>query len=48
MEVKYTPEGPKGKTCNVCKNFNPTKDEKGMCFEHEVVATGNCNFFKPK
>ena len=48
MEVHYTPKGPKGKTCNVCRNFKPTGGIKGSCYGHDVIATGSCDYFKSK
>jgi len=49
-DVNYTPEGPEGKTCAGCINFKPDESdpEKGICFGHEVIATGSCNFLKKK
>ncbi|MBI5229318.1 hypothetical protein HY991_04355 [Candidatus Micrarchaeota archaeon] len=50
MDVKYTPNGPKGRTCGDCVHFSPTKEKKGVgtCFGHDVIDSGSCNFFKKK
>lgn len=49
MDIKYTPEGPRGKTCAECINFKAKEDpSKGTCYGHEVISKGSCNFFKKK
>jgi hypothetical protein len=48
MDVKYTPKGPKGKTCADCQFFENTEDGMGKCFGHEVLAKGSCNMFKTR
>ena len=49
MDVKYTTNGPAGKTCADCAMFVPSKNNiMGTCFGHEVVAAGSCNYFKKR
>lgn len=49
-EVNYTPNGPAGKTCLECTNYqaDASNPDIGKCFGHDVVATGSCNFFQAK
>lgn len=48
MKVKYISKGKKEKQCKDCKYFKPKGKSKGLCFGHEVLSIGSCNFFKKK
>ncbi len=48
MDVKYTVQGEKGKTCAECQHFQADGAGKGKCFGHEVVTQGSCNLFEKK
>jgi hypothetical protein len=50
MDVKYTTDGPVGKTCTDCANYKPKPGKPGLgdCFGHEVISKGSCNYFQKK
>jgi len=49
-DVGYVENGPKGKTCADCKNFEPDANDSttGKCSGHDVSASASCNYFEPK
>ncbi len=49
-DVGYVENGPEGKTCSVCKNFEPNADDSatGKCSGHDVSVSASCNYFELK
>jgi hypothetical protein len=49
-DVGYVENGPEGKTCSVCKNFEPNSDNAalGKCMGYDVFASASCNYFESK
>ena len=49
-DVGYAAEGPQGKTCADCKNYEPSRDNPhvGTCAGFEVQASASCNYFEKK
>jgi len=48
QEVGYNINGPIGKQCRDCLNYQPSTDSEGECSGHKVVALASCNYFTAK
>jgi len=48
QEVSYTTNGESGKQCKDCANYISVDETRGICFDHNVVPSGSCIFFKAK
>lgn len=47
--VNYQPiANDPARSCIKCKHFQPTEDNKGECFGHEVSSKATCNYFEVK
>lgn len=49
-DVGYVENGPEGKTCSVCKHYEPDMNNSAMgkCMGHDVATSASCNYFEPK
>lgn len=49
-DVGYVAQGPAGKTCADCKNYEPSpgNPEVSKCAGFDVQASASCNYFEKR